>query len=123
MTAPNMYWIPSIPNFVNIDSAIVGADGRLWCFQFTIEKTHGWKRRRLNSSFVNGIPPLGVAIHDITIVYVVPSDIEFTEPDISGEADIVVATIDCSSLESVRASLVDMFTSTVHVAVPPAWEG
>eukprot|EP00977_Amphora_coffeiformis_P005089 scaffold1069_cov155-Amphora_coffeaeformis.AAC.5 len=30
LTEKNKYWIPSIPNFVNIDAAIVDADGHVW---------------------------------------------------------------------------------------------
>lgn len=117
LTATLMYWIPSIPNFVNIDSAIVGSDGRIWCFQFTIESTHGWKQRRLRTSFVNHIPAIGVRLGDVSIVYVVPSDVEFTAPAIGGEANVVVVRIDCLSMESMRTSLQNMFTSAIDVTV------
>jgi hypothetical protein len=120
LTATLMYWIPSIPNFDNIDSAILGSDGHIWCFQFTAEITHGWKQRRLRTSFVNQIPAMGVSLGDVSIVYVVPSDVEFTAPTIDGEASIVVVKIDCLSIESVRTSLQDMFTSAIHVTVSPA---
>lgn len=70
----------------------------------------------MNSSFVNTIPPLGVAIGDITIVFVVPTDIEFTAPCIDEANHVEEAKIDCSPLESVRAGLGQMFASTVQVA-------
>ena len=115
LNATKLYWIPSIPNFVNIDSAILGSDGHLWCFQFTIDTTHSWKRRRLTSSFVNIIPPIGVAIVDITIVFVVPTDIQFKAPDIQNEVNALVVKIDRPSLGSVLGGLEHIFASTVHV--------
>ena len=63
---------------------------------------------------------LGVPIGDVTIVYVVADDVDFTAPDIAGEANVVVVKIDCSSMESIYTSLEEMFTSVVHLTVPAA---
>ncbi|KAL3918165.1 MAG: hypothetical protein SGILL_004369 [Bacillariaceae sp.] len=106
LTQTNMYWVPSIPNFVNLDSAIVDANGHLWCFQFTTSTTHGYKKRRLRPSFVNLIPALpNVSINDVTMVFVVPADTVFTSPDVGGEANVLECHVDCSSLSSVFTSV------------------
>ena len=41
----NQYWIPSVPNFVNIDSAVVDYEDAVWCFQFTLSSSHTYKKR------------------------------------------------------------------------------
>lgn len=97
------YWIPSIPNFANIDSAIVGSDGKVWCFQFTISKSHSYTKRRLRLGFLSFIQ-VPVQEGEVTIIFVVPSGTPFTEPDTGNEVATATAVIDCSSLETVLKS-------------------
>jgi hypothetical protein len=46
-----------------------------------------------------------VTINDIIRVFVVPEGVDFTAPDVGGEADVEVHLGECSSIDSVRASV------------------
>mmetsp|Transcript_14763 Transcript_14763/g.21775 ORF Transcript_14763/g.21775 Transcript_14763/m.21775 type:complete len:156 (+) Transcript_14763:262-729(+) len=96
----NVYWIPSISNFANIDSAIIGSRGDLWCFQFTIGAVHTYKSRRFRQQFLRNIPvPFN---GPATILFVVPRGNAFVEPNVNGDASVRTVSVDCSSLQSVR---------------------
>ena len=104
LTQKNQYWIPSVPNFVNIDSAIVGSDEKVWCYQFTVSKTHTFKKRRMRSGFLNHISVLD-RTQEVVIVFVYPSETNFRVPDTGGEVESDVFAIDCLTLENVCASV------------------
>jgi hypothetical protein len=58
------------------------------------------------SSFIKLIPALpDVTINDVTRVFVVPEGVDFTAPDVGGEADVEVHLAECSSIDSGRASV------------------
>jgi hypothetical protein len=71
LTERNMYWVPSIDNFSNIDSAIV-IDNNLHVFQMTIQREHDfnpatfienfalpvWEMLRFNAVFIHIVTPL-----------------------------------------------------------------
>jgi hypothetical protein len=99
------YWIPSIPNFVNIDSAIVGSDGKVWCFQFTVSKSHSYKKHCLRLGFLSLIQ-VPIQEEEVKIIFVVPSGTPFTEPDTGNEVATATAVIDCSSLATVLKSTI-----------------
>ena len=104
LTAKNQYWIPSVPNFVNIDSAVVGSDDQVWCYQFTVSKSHKYKKRRTKSHFLNKITVLK-STYEVVLTFVFPMGTNFTVPDTGGELETEVFAIDCSSLETVLASV------------------
>jgi len=104
LTQKNQYWIPSVPNFVNIDSAVVGSDDKVWCYQFTVSKSHTYKKRRMKSHFLNHISVLDKT-QEVVIVFVFPMGTSFVVPGTGGEVETDVAGIDCSTLENVRTSV------------------
>ena len=69
------YWIPSISNFVNVESAIVRDDNRLFCFRYTIQPTH---TQRLGPKLRN---KMWTPISETTIIFVTPADLQFTPPN------------------------------------------
>ena len=106
LTATNCYWVPSIPNFVNIDAAIVRPDMHVWCFQYTTGKNHSYKKRKLRSQFLNILnESLGQQVGSATIIFVVPVGTNFSLPDTAGECDTSVVTIDCTNLDTLDKSL------------------
>ena len=84
LSQKNQYWIPSVSNFVNIDSAVVGSDDKVWCYQFTVSRTHTFKKRRMRSCFLNHISVLDKT-QKVVIVFVYPLGTEFRVPDTDGE--------------------------------------
>lgn len=121
LTRRNQYWIPSVLNFVNIDSAVVGSDGAVWCFQFTVSHSQKYKKRRLRPHFLNLISVLD-ATGEATIVFVVPAGTTFSLPDNANEVAMGIAHIDCTSLESVVQStaLLASRIAAPQVTFPPA---
>lgn len=109
LTQKNQYWIPSVPNFVNIDSALVDANGIIWCFQFTIQSSHTFIKRRLGSKFLNHIPVDGCS-NGLELVFVVPLGTNFNKPDTGGEASTRVKYVNCASLSEVIKSAQHLLT-------------
>ena len=54
LTHENMYWIPSVSNYANIDSALAN-NGTLFVFQMTIADTHSFNDRTFTTDFVDEI--------------------------------------------------------------------
>ena len=104
LTSKNQYWIPSVPNFVNIDSAVVGSDSAVWCFQFSVSSSHMYKKRRLRPQFLNLLSVVDTT-GEVTIVFVVPKGTNFTLPDTGSEVSMDIFLVDCSSLQSVVESV------------------
>jgi len=79
LTAMWLYWKPSIPNFANIDAAILLGDGTLLCVQFTVSNEHGFDMRSFLHGFVFNIPKeVQKQIKSIKVIFVVPSEVEFS---------------------------------------------
>jgi hypothetical protein len=113
-TDRNVYWIPSIPNFANIDSAIFSSGGDLCCFQFTISAVHTYKSRRFRQQFLCKIP---VQFNEpATILFVVPHCTAFVAPNVNGDASVQTVYVDCSSLQSVRQAA----TAMIARVIPPS---
>jgi hypothetical protein len=110
----NWYWIPSVPNFVNIDSAVVGSDDKVWCYQFTTSTSHTYKKRRLKSQFLDKISVLE-STNEVVIVFVYPAGINFSVPDTGGEVETEEFAIDVSTCETVKTSVRNLAS---EVAVP-----
>lgn len=100
----NWYWIPSVPNFVNTDSAVVGSDDKVWCYQFTISRSHSYKKRRLKQQFLDKISVLE-SPNGVFIVFVYPEGTDFSVPGTGGEAATEEFAIDVSTLETVKTSV------------------
>eukprot|EP00523_Entomoneis_sp_CCMP467_P007789 CAMPEP_0168741098 /NCGR_PEP_ID=MMETSP0724-20121128/12327_1 /TAXON_ID=265536 /ORGANISM="Amphiprora sp., Strain CCMP467" /LENGTH=541 /DNA_ID=CAMNT_0008788569 /DNA_START=55 /DNA_END=1680 /DNA_ORIENTATION=- len=77
-----LYWVPSIPNFANIDAAVL-LGSTLVCYQFTVQETHGFDESTFWSDFVNIVVIKGVPIKDVFVIFVTPQDVQFnlTHPD------------------------------------------
>mmetsp|Transcript_31466 Transcript_31466/g.51948 ORF Transcript_31466/g.51948 Transcript_31466/m.51948 type:complete len:170 (+) Transcript_31466:390-899(+) len=77
LESPNVYWMPSISNFVNIDAAIM-IDGVLYCVQYTVSSSHDFNHQTFMSNFYE---ILSVAFRDsvtiIVVVFVVPEGVDF----------------------------------------------
>ena len=70
----NMYWIPSIPQFANIDAAIV-VDATLICFQYTVQTQRHFDEDLLWEEIVGKLVRKGVPIDVVKVVFVTPSDV------------------------------------------------
>ena len=104
LTGNLMYWIPSVPNFANIDAAFVDSNMKLFCIQYTVSSTHAFD----DSSFrVKFLRPLARTIKynedEVEILFVIPSCTEFSIPENARENFICnTVSIDCSSIETVQ---------------------
>jgi hypothetical protein len=86
LSKPNMYWVPSVSNFANIDSALV-LNNTLFAFQITIKASHKFKPKTFKSSFVKPVKEAfqnqlgGKGITQVVVVFVVTvPENEFTVP-------------------------------------------
>ena len=71
-----LYWKPSVPNFANIDAAILLGDGTLLCLQFIMAKEHGFNMIRFWHEFAYNIPEaVQKEINEIKVIFVVPNDV------------------------------------------------
>ena len=112
------YWIPSFPNFVNVDSAIVRDDDRLFCFQYTIQPTHTYKTLRIRPKLLNN---LWTTISETTIIFVTPAGVQFTPPsDAATECNVKVMHVCCDSLQDVNEGLTKVVAETM--AAPSTME-
>lgn len=75
LNAEWLYWKPSIPNFANIDAAILLGNGTLVCLQFTVSTEHGFDIRTFLHGFFYNIPQrVRSLVRLIKVIFVVPSD-------------------------------------------------
>ena len=113
----NCYWMPSTPNFVNIDAAIVRPDMHVWCFQYTTGQSHTYKKRRLRPKFLNVLNQSFVQqVQDVTVIFVVPTGTTFSTPDTGGECNTKVVTVDCENMDVLRASLTNLIETVATTA-------
>ena len=74
-----LYWKPSIPNFANIDSAILLGDGTLCCNQYTVDDTHAFDVLTFLHGFFYNIPVNVLnQVRKIKVVFVVPNGVVFS---------------------------------------------
>jgi hypothetical protein len=74
LTKRNMYWVPSVGNFDNIDSAVV-INNNLHVFQMTIKKNHDFNPMTFIEKF--GLPVWEMLHFKYVFIHIVtPSDIE-----------------------------------------------
>ena len=79
-----IYWIPSIPNFANIDAALLlkddeGGNVTLWCFQYTIQKDHKFNARAFRTKFLQPVlQNFKLGIDDVTVkmLFIVPDHVK-----------------------------------------------
>lgn len=75
LNAAWLYWKPSIPNFANIDAAILLEDGTLLCLQFTVNTAHGFNFKTFKSNFLDQIPAgTRSEVKKIVVKFVIPSE-------------------------------------------------
>lgn len=68
-----LYWKPNIPNFANIDAAILLEDGMLLCLQFTVDTAHGFNFKTFKSDFLDQIlEQIRSQVKIIVIKFVIP---------------------------------------------------
>ena len=111
----NVYWVPSVPHFANIDSAILDSQGALWCFQFTKGIRHTYKSRRFKSHFLPGFSDeLNCNKEAATIFYVVPNVVVFKVPEgVFSDAEAKIHYINCDSLASICSDATALVTTHV----------
>jgi hypothetical protein len=108
----SLYWIPSIPNFANIDAALAlkNADGSttVWCIQYTVAKDHSFNGNTFLVKFLRPVlRALGLKLENVSfkIYFVVPQDVYqvFKSPKEVEEAgyEAKTAFVDCSTPEAV----------------------
>jgi hypothetical protein len=86
LSKPNRYWVPSVSNFANIDSALV-LNNTLFAFQMTVQASHEFDETSFESSLVKPVKEAfqnqlgGKGITQVVVVFVmtVPEN-EFTVP-------------------------------------------
>ena len=112
LTKQSWYWIPSIPNFANLDAAIVlpNSDGviTVWAIQYTVAKHHSFNGKTFLVKFLQPVLKnfgLGSGDVDVMIYFVVPNDVfeGFKVPEEVEEAGYAALTafVDCSTVETV----------------------
>jgi hypothetical protein len=106
------YWIPSIPNFANIDAALVlkkqDGSATIWCIQYTVAKEHSFNSKTFLLMFLRPVlKTLDLRIDNVSVnlYFVVPHDVftEFKVPKEVNEAgyEAKTALADCSTIEAV----------------------
>ena len=102
LTEACSYWIPSTPNFANIDAAFVDKQKKLWCIQYTVSKTHAFNSTTFRTKFLR---PLRQVIEyndaEIGLIFAVPKQVDFTIPENAGEFQARTVHVDCSSIDTV----------------------
>jgi hypothetical protein len=76
LDSANSYWIPSIPNFADIDAAIL-IDSTLHAIQYTIGRSHSFDTQRFWDDFASVVREK-VHFKAIKIHFFVPNDVNFT---------------------------------------------
>ena len=82
LTAALTYWVPSIPNFANIDAAFIDGTNVLHCIQYTIKDSHGFNEETFDQELVTELKvkfPDG--FEGVEIYFAVPSTISFNLQD------------------------------------------
>jgi hypothetical protein len=82
LTEPLIYWVPSTPNFANIDAAFIDANEGLHCIQYTIKDSHSFHEytfeadliAELKEKFPNGFK-------SAAIYFAVPTGVNFNLQD------------------------------------------
>lgn len=108
-----IYWIPSIPNFANIDAALLTRDSdgtvTVWCLQYTVSKEHKFNSRTFAIKFLRPLlQKFGLKSKDVSvkIVFVVPHDVygSFQQPGDVEDAGYEGLTTfaDCSTVDAVE---------------------
>jgi hypothetical protein len=112
------YWIPSIPNFANIDAAIVMEDEQgsvtILCLQYTISRTHTFNSKTFIAKFLRPVlSSFNLADPTVKILFVVPHDVHaaFEVPDEVELAGFEGAAIpvDCSDVSVLQESGLENF--------------
>jgi hypothetical protein len=109
-----IYWVPSIPNFANIDAALLLKDAddniTLWCFQYTTSKDHKFDPKTFRTKFLRPVlQKFKLSIDDVTvkILFVAPGDVmmEFSLPKELEETgwENSAEFVDCSSVGSLES--------------------
>lgn len=117
-----VYWAPTIPNFANIDGALMlvevpseeekeedrsRARVTLWCFQYTVAKVHKFNPRTFRTEFLRPVlQTFSLKMEDVVvkILFVVPDDVvsQFVMPQELEEEEWErkVDFVDCSSVDT-----------------------
>lgn len=106
------YWIPSIPNFANIDAALVlkssNGSTTVWCIQYTVATDHAFNSKTFLVKFLRPVlETMGLKVDAVSVViyFIVPHDIfkDFKLPEeVEGAGyKAKVAFADCSTVDTV----------------------
>jgi hypothetical protein len=77
LSKPNVYWVPSVSNFANMDSALV-LNNTLFAFQMTIQASHEFDETSFESSLVKPVKEVfqnqlgGKGITQVVVILIVP---------------------------------------------------
>jgi hypothetical protein len=123
-----VYWIPSIPNFANINAAIVikGLQGSatIWCLQYTVASTHAFNASTFRTQFLKPVCVklgLAAATTSVKILFVVPSNVisNFQLPEGVERAGFegLKAGVDCRDVEALQSC----FANFAFLEQPPAF--
>lgn len=125
LTKYRVYWAPSIPNFANIDAALLlesgaeeegseedrgGQRATVWCFQYTVAKDHKFNSRTFRTKFLRTVlQTFSLQVENVTvkILFIVPHDViaQFAIPQelVENEWESGVQFVDVSSVDSLES--------------------
>jgi hypothetical protein len=111
LSKPNMYWVPSVSNFENIDSALV-LNNTLFAFQITIQNSHEFEQTTFQSSFVKPVKKKfqnqlgGKGITQVVVVFVVTvPENSFTVPESITKFKSLIHQVITDNIDTVSCSM------------------
>jgi hypothetical protein len=108
LNEPNMYWYPDIPNFPNIDSALVH-NGTLYVFQITIMDRHGFNETTFKNTFVDVVNKTQNQRIKRAVVYGIVPSTSTLEPWVLQFYESLIFRMNMRDLASVSDSMTRLF--------------
>jgi hypothetical protein len=116
LSIPNMYWVPSVSNFANIDSALV-LNNTLFAFQMTVQASHEFDETSFESSLVKPVKEAfqnqlgGKGITQVVVVFIVPiPENELTLPKSSSHSivEFLAHQVIPDSIDTISCSMYNL---------------
>lgn len=112
LDAVNLYWVPSTPNFANIDAAWIDQAFCLHCIQYTIDDTHGFNRRTFEDEFLAEVLKKFQNITGVRIYFVVPNGVTFPNTHADFEYEEISCKFEVASIDMANDSQIDASVTT-----------
>mmetsp|Transcript_12840 Transcript_12840/g.21323 ORF Transcript_12840/g.21323 Transcript_12840/m.21323 type:complete len:255 (-) Transcript_12840:532-1296(-) len=76
----NSYWVPGIPNFTNIDAALVDVNNLLHCVQYTVMEKYGFNQETFKE-FLDLVLNAFPIRSQVSVYFAVPTNVTFSLVD------------------------------------------